>query len=97
MATPKKSSLDELADKVSVEARPSAGAPVLESEEAANIARRDAQIEAMMRVKQVPRAVAVVMVDKGYSKGTAHRIVNDEFKRATRAREEAHAAAQKAS
>ena len=96
MATPKKSRLDELADQVTVEARPSAGAPIdpLESEEQAKAAERDAHIEAVMREKGVPRPVAVIMVDKGYSKGTAFRIYNDDFKRKTREREAAHAAQQ---
>jgi hypothetical protein len=94
MATAKKSKLDELVDTVTIEARPHAGAPVHDEEAQAKAATRELNIETTMRVSGVPKAVAIIMVDRGYSKGTAYRIHNDEFKRQTRAREAAHAAQQ---
>ena len=97
MATPKKSRLDELADSVTIEARPSPGAPRHVLGERGHVAvdeEREAKIDLCVRERQVPRAVAAIMVDTGYSKGTAFRIYNDAFKRQTRAREAAHAAEQ---
>lgn len=94
MATAKKSRLDELADAVTVEARPSAGAPIEDEEVRLKAAERAEAIETAMRVSGVPKNVATIMVDRGYSKGTAYRIINDDFKRQTREREAAHAAAQ---
>jgi hypothetical protein len=92
MATAKKSKLDELVDSVTIETRPHDGAPVQDEEAQVKATERLANIETTMRVSGVPKAVAIIMVDKGYSKGTAYRITNDDFKRQTKAREAAHAA-----
>ena len=95
MATPKRSPLDEapladLVEEVSVTRHPDA--PVPDAEQEAAAADRLTRIELIMRERSVPRAIAVIMVDKGYSRGTAFRIWNDEQKRLTQAREAAHAA-----
>lgn len=96
-STAKRSRLDELADNVeTVGVHRHPEAPTDASEEAAANAEREANIERTMRERQVPRAVALIMVDLGYSRGTAFRIFNDDFKRRTRAREAAHAAEQAA-
>ena len=100
MAQAKRSPL-ELAELVEVSASPSKGAPrhdipnaALETEEEAAAQERDAKIDAYVRIYQVPTAVAMIMVDTGYSKGTAFRIFNDDFKKKTREREAAHVAQQ---
>lgn len=60
-------------------------------------ADRDERIRTAMRYYQVNQAVATVMIDTGYSKGTANRIINDRRRNEGRARErEALAAEEKA-
>jgi len=95
MATPKRSALelaDQVEDVTDISAR-QAGHSLLESDEQALAQERDAKIELLMREHLVPRPVAVVMADMGYSKGTANRIVLDGMKRAQRQREAEMAAA----
>jgi hypothetical protein len=97
MATAKRSRLDELADTVEdvtdIAAR-QAGHSLTDMDAEALAREREAKIDLIMRERQVPRPVAVIMADRGYSKGTATRIILDEAKRKAREREAAHAAAQ---
>lgn len=66
----------------------SAANPNPEDEEAvAFAAERDRLIEAYIKERGVPRNVAIIMVDKGYSKGTAHRIIADQNRNRLRAME----------
>ena len=58
-----------------------AGHSLLEDDEAAIAQEREVLIETLIRERQVPRPIAVIMADKGYSKGTAFRIFNDAARR----------------
>lgn len=79
-ATPRRSSLDEspLVDMVE---------DITGTDATPSRAFREDDIAKIMKEREVPRAVAEIMVDKGYSKGTAFRIFNDEFKRKAAKRE----------
>lgn len=50
---------------------------------------RDERIRTAMRYYQVNQHVATVMIDTGYSKGTANRIINDRRRNEGRDRERA--------
>lgn len=86
--TPKRSALDEsplvnMVEDISSSEVPGS-IPASEAED-----ERSRTIELIMRERLVPQNVAEIMVDHGYSKGTAHRIINDAFKRKTAERERA--------
>lgn len=93
MATPRKSRLDEsLADRVTDEtdaAARIAGHSATAEDHAEARAARDEKIALYVKEHQVPKAVAEIMADLGYSKGTANRILLDRAKAAARKREAA--------
>lgn len=89
MATPKKSRLDELADKITDTARHAAGSPELETDEAAQAAaiEREDKVKRLMLERGAPRPIAEIMADKGYGKGTSTRIWLDQQKVLVRKRD----------
>lgn len=99
MATGKRSALeldalaDAVVDETEVAARVAGG--VESEDDVASLAvERLRKIELIAREHQVPKAIATIMADTGYSKGTANRIYNDTQKRERQAREAAQAAKQ---
>jgi hypothetical protein len=86
---------NQVTDETTREARLAGGSETDQDIEEARL-ERASKIDLMIKERQVPRNVAEIMVDKGYSKGTAHRIVLDAAKRVARAREAAAAAGEKA-
>lgn len=98
MATQKRSALDEslvnmVEDVTSKEAR-IAGGVATDADLAEMQIEREEKIALTIRERQVPRPIAIIMVDTGYSKGTANRIYADNQKRERLAREAAQATQQ---
>jgi hypothetical protein len=105
MATAKRSPLEEapelstagldladmVMDETDVHAR-IAGGTATEEDHAVIAQLRKERVGNIMREHQVPRPIAEIIADTGYSKGTANRIYNDRCKRERQAREAAQAA-----
>jgi hypothetical protein len=104
MATAKRSPLEEapelstagldladmVMDETDVHAR-IAGGTATEEDHAVIAQLRKERVGNIMREHQVPRPIAEIIADTGYSKGTANRIYNDRCKRERIAREAAQA------
>jgi hypothetical protein len=102
MATPKRSKLeleaaDALANSVEdvtdIAARVAGHSATLDDEEAIRM-DRETKIELYVKEHGVPRPIAIIMADTGYSKGTANRIFNDTAKRERAKREAAQVSGQ---
>lgn len=92
MATPKRSTLEEsplanmVEDVTSPEARAAGGVETASDREALAL-ERQTKIDLIMKEHAVPKAIAIIIADTGYSKGTAFRIFNDTQKRERAERE----------
>lgn len=92
MPTPKRSALDEapLANMVEDVTEPSArlaGGVATDADKEALALERSQKIELLMKEHGVPKPIAEIIADTGYSKGTANRIYNDTQKRLRAERE----------
>lgn len=101
MATPKRSPLEEsplvgAVEDITDAAARAAGHVATKEDLAQLAAERDEKIALIVREHQVPKPIAIIMADTGYSKGTANRIYNDAAKRERAKREAAHAGRQAA-
>lgn len=84
---------DAVSDETSIEAR--AAGHSLSADDVDELAlAREEKIALIIKEHQVPKAIAIIMCDTGYSKGTANRIFNDRCKRERIAREAAASAQQ---
>jgi hypothetical protein len=102
MATPKRSKLEleatetlanSVEDVTDIAARVAGHSTTADDEEAIRM-DRETKIELFVKEHGVPKAIAIIMADTGYSKGTCNRIYNDTQKRDRAKREAAQASVQ---
>lgn len=83
---------DAVTDETSIEAR-AAGHSLSADDKEELAAARAEKIDLIVKEHGVPRPIAVIIADTGYSKGTANRIYNDTQRRERAKREAAQVSA----